>query len=100
MKAAGFTQDSSMRMALPGIPGSGYADYATDVGIHVFHGQNHRLSLSPRGSDQEVPKAKAAIAEANGTAPTGHGRVRRGRSTETGASAGAESGKDEHGTIS
>jgi hypothetical protein len=102
MKAAGFTQDSSMRMALPGITGSGYADYATDVGIHIFHGQNHRLSLSPRGSDQEVPKAKAAIAEANGTAPTGRGRVRRGRSSETGAGAGAgaANGKDDHGTIS
>ena len=62
MKAAEFTQDGSMRMHLPGIPGSGYADWATDVGIHVFHGKNHRLSLSPRNSDQEVPRAKAAIA--------------------------------------
>lgn len=66
MKEAEFAQDGSMRMPLPGVPGSGYADWATDVGIHVFHGRNHRLSLSPRGSDQEVPKAKAAIAAAAG----------------------------------
>lgn len=76
MKEADFIQDGSMRMPLPGVPGSGYADWATDVGIHIFHGKNHRLSLSPRGSDQDVPKAKEAIAAANG-------RVRK-------AAAGAE----------
>lgn len=74
MKEAEFTQDGSMRMLLPGLPGSGYADWATDVGIHVFHGKNHRLSLSPRGSEQEVPKAKAAIAAANGLAK---GKIRK-----------------------
>jgi hypothetical protein len=68
MKAAEFTQDGSMRMLLPGVPGSGYADWATDVGIHVFHGKNHRLSLSPRNSDQEVPRAKAAMTAAKGRA--------------------------------
>jgi hypothetical protein len=74
MKAAEFTQDGSMRMLLPGIPGSGYADWATDVGIHVFHGKNHRLSLSPRNSDQEVPRAKAAIAASKHASK---GRARR-----------------------
>jgi hypothetical protein len=74
MKAAEFTQDGSMRMLLPGVPGSGYADWATDVGIHVFHGKNHRLSLSPRNSDQEVPRAKAAIAAAKNSAK---GRARK-----------------------
>jgi hypothetical protein len=74
MKAAEFTQDGSMRMLLPGVPGSGYADWATDVGIHVFHGKNHRLSLSPRNSDQEVPRAKAAVAAAKHSAK---GRTRK-----------------------
>jgi hypothetical protein len=96
MRIAGFTQDGSMRMPLPGVPGSGYADYATDVGIHVFHGQHHRLSLSPQGSDQEVPKAKTAIAAANGDATAR--RVRRGRSSEAGA--GAQNEKDDHGMSS
>ncbi|WPH01140.1 Hypothetical protein R9X50_00397500 [Acrodontium crateriforme] len=48
MKHAGFIADSSMRLPLPGEPGQGYADWATDVGLHVFHGKDHRLSLSPR----------------------------------------------------
>lgn len=91
MKEAEFVQDGSMRMPLPGVPGSGYADYATDVGIHIFHGRNHRLSLSPRGSDQEVPKAKAAIAAANG-------RVRKAASKES-SEAGAEDDHD-HGMSS
>lgn len=88
MREAEFMQDGSMRMPLPGIPGSGYADWATDVGIHVFHGRNHRLSLSPRGSDEEVPKAKAAIAAKNGSA---RGVVRK-------ADTGAED--DSNGMIS
>jgi hypothetical protein len=92
MKAADFTQDGSMRMALPGVPGSGYADYATDVGIHIFHGRNHRLSLSPRGSEQEVPRAEAAIAAMNSAATE---RVRKARkTTEAGAA------NDEHGMTS
>ena len=48
MKQAGFVTDSSMRIPLPGEPGQGYADWATDVGLYVFHGKDHRLSLSPR----------------------------------------------------
>lgn len=58
MKNVGLIEDGSMRVPLPGIPGSGYADWAKDVGLHVFHGREHRLSLSPRGSDTEVPKKK------------------------------------------
>ena len=58
MAAANFTQDSSARVPLPGIPGTGYADSATTVGLFVFHGQGHRLSLSPRGSEEKVPRVK------------------------------------------
>ncbi|KAK3699998.1 hypothetical protein LTR37_016158 [Vermiconidia calcicola] len=58
MKKAGLIEDGSVRLPLPGIPGHGYADWATDVGLHVFHGREHRLSLSPRGSDNEVPRAQ------------------------------------------
>ena len=57
MKEAGFTQDSTMRCSLPGLPGDGYADRATDVGLHVFHGSKHRLSMSPRvRSEEDVPQ--------------------------------------------
>lgn len=56
MALAGFSQDGSVRVPLPGRPGDGYADYATDVGLHIYHGQNHRLSLSPRESAQEEPR--------------------------------------------
>jgi hypothetical protein len=95
MKAASLTQDGSMRVSLPGVPGSGYADHATDVGIHVFHGQNHRLSLSPRGSDREVPKAKVAIAVARDAAT---GQMRKGKSS--GTEAGAEAETDDRGIAS
>lgn len=54
MKEAGLVEGGSMRMGLPGVPGTGYADAATDVGLHCFHGNNHRLTLSPRGSEEEV----------------------------------------------
>lgn len=57
MLDAGIIQDSAVRVKLPGLPGSGYADGATDIGIHVFHGKGHRLSLSPRQSDKDVSKA-------------------------------------------
>ena len=58
MAAADFTQDSSTRVPLPGIPGTGYADAATNVGLFVFHGKGHRLSLSPRDSEERVTKTK------------------------------------------
>jgi len=59
MRNAGFVEDGSCRLELPGEPGSGYADWATDIGLHVFHGREHRLSLSPRErSEEDVPKAK------------------------------------------
>ena len=60
MQNAGMVEDGNMRVSLPGIPGTGYADGATDVGLHVFHGREHRLSLSPRGSENEVLKASRA----------------------------------------
>ncbi|KAK3718931.1 hypothetical protein LTR37_004847 [Vermiconidia calcicola] len=58
MKTAGLVEDGSVRLPLPGIPGTGYADCATDVGLYVFHGREHRLSLSPRGSENEVARAQ------------------------------------------
>jgi len=60
MKNAGLIEEGSMRLPLPGQPGDGYADWATDVGMHIFRGKDHRLSLSPRNaSEEEVPKADA-----------------------------------------
>ncbi|KAK4540246.1 hypothetical protein LTR36_009651 [Oleoguttula mirabilis] len=57
IKGAGFIEDGIIRLPLPGEPGSGYADSATDVGLHVFRGREHRLSLSPRErSLEEVTK--------------------------------------------
>ena len=58
MRNAGLIEDGNMRLPLPGTPGQGYADWAMDVGLHVFHGRDHRLSLTPRNnSDESVPKA-------------------------------------------
>lgn len=58
MAGEGFVEEGVMRLSLPGSPGTGYADAARDVGVHVWRGKGHRLSLSPRGrSDEEVPKA-------------------------------------------
>ena len=59
MQEAGLIEDGSMRVSLPGLPGTGYADVATDVGLHCFRGTQHRLSLSPRGSEEEVPRVKS-----------------------------------------
>ena len=56
MREAGLIEDGRMRVLLPGVPGSGYADAARDVGVFVFRGKEHRLSLSPRGSEEEVPR--------------------------------------------
>jgi hypothetical protein len=59
MKNAGLIEEGSMRLPLPGRPGQGYADAATDVGMHVFRGKDHRLSLSPRNrSEEEVPTTR------------------------------------------
>lgn len=59
MKSAGFVGDSNTKVPLPGDPGQGYADWATDVGLHVYHGQDHRLSLSPRQrSEESVDKVR------------------------------------------
>lgn len=66
MKNVGFVSDSSMRLPLPGEPGQGYADWATDVGLHVFHGKDHRLSLSPRdGSGNTEPKTQNPFEQLN-----------------------------------
>jgi hypothetical protein len=63
MKTAGLIMEGSMRLPLPGEPGAGYADWARDVGLYVFHGKEHRLSLSPRNrSEDEVPKSQQAKA--------------------------------------
>ncbi|CAK3841591.1 UPF0665 family [Lecanosticta acicola] len=58
MRNAGLVEEGTMRLPLPGEPGSGYADWATDVGLHVFRAKEHRLSLSPANSEGEVPRVK------------------------------------------
>ena len=58
MRDAGLVADGNMRLPLPGIPGTGYADSATDIGLHLFHGREYRLSLSPGGSESKVPRVK------------------------------------------
>ena len=50
MRAAGLIEDGKIRVPLTGEPGTGYADWATDVGVHIFRGREHRLSPSPRAS--------------------------------------------------
>ncbi|KAF2769877.1 hypothetical protein EJ03DRAFT_361762 [Teratosphaeria nubilosa] len=61
MMEAGLIEEGSMRLPLPGMPGDGYADWAKDVGLHVFHGKEYRLSISPRsGSEEDVPKSQSA----------------------------------------
>lgn len=62
MKNAGLVDEGSMRLPLSGEPGDGYSDWATDVGLHIFRGKGHRLSLSPRNrSEEEVPTAAPVI---------------------------------------
>jgi predicted nicotinamide N-methyase len=59
MRTAGLIEEGCMRLPLPGEPGLGYSDGATDVGMHLFRGKDHRLSLSPRNrSQEEVPQAE------------------------------------------
>lgn len=48
MAAADLVEQSTLRVPLPGIPGNGYADSATDVGLHVFRGRLRRPSVGPR----------------------------------------------------
>jgi len=56
MRNSGFVSEGSMRLPLSGLPGYGYSDTATDVGLHIFSGREHRLSITPRtGSEEEVP---------------------------------------------
>ncbi|KAF2725579.1 hypothetical protein K431DRAFT_309204 [Polychaeton citri CBS 116435] len=66
MKAAGMVMDSKIRVPLAGAAGDGYADWAKDVGIFVFHGRDHRLSLSPRSTSEEE------TATTSGGAHAGH----------------------------
>lgn len=61
MKNAGFIDEGSMRLPLAGQPGQGYADAATDVGLHVYRTKEHRLSLSPRNRSEEEVPTKATI---------------------------------------
>lgn len=59
MRDAGLIEEGNMRLRLPGQPGQGYSDWATDIGMHVFRGKEHRLSLSPRERSQEEVETKA-----------------------------------------
>ncbi|KAK3075684.1 hypothetical protein LTR53_000726 [Teratosphaeriaceae sp. CCFEE 6253] len=60
MHDAGFVEGGSMRLPLPGMPGSGYADWATDVGLHVFLGSEHKPSRGPEeGSEVGVSRARS-----------------------------------------
>ncbi|TKA72303.1 hypothetical protein B0A55_07155 [Friedmanniomyces simplex] len=65
MRDAGFIEGGSMRIPLPGEPGNGYADWAGDIGLHVFHGREHRFSLSAKErsakrSAEGVPKVETS----------------------------------------
>ncbi|CZT17978.1 uncharacterized protein RCC_03817 [Ramularia collo-cygni] len=66
MRNAGFIEEGSMRLPLAGQPGQGYADSATDVGLHIYRTKDHRLSLSPRNrSEDEVP-TKSTVGDIDG----------------------------------
>ena len=71
MQNAGFIEDGRTQIPLPGLAGTGYADTASEVGVYVFRGREHRLSLSPRGSEEEVTTI--------GASGGGRGRSGRGR---------------------
>jgi SAM-dependent methyltransferase len=59
MQDIGIIAEGSLRLPLPGTPGSGYADTATDVGLHIFRGKDHRLAITPRSaSDESVPQVE------------------------------------------
>ena len=61
MKSAGLIEEGNMRLKLSGEPGQGYSDWAEDIGLHVFRGKDHRLSLSPRnGSENQVPTVRTS----------------------------------------
>ncbi|KYG50722.1 hypothetical protein M433DRAFT_76 [Acidomyces richmondensis BFW] len=51
MAREGFVEEGVMRLSLPGSPGTGYADSAGDVGVHIWKGKEHRLTLSPKGGE-------------------------------------------------
>lgn len=73
MKEASLIEDGKMRVPLPGEPGTGYADWATDVGIHGFRGREHRSNLSPRESFTEG-KGTAMSNKENGASSTQRAR--------------------------
>ena len=56
MKNQGLIEGGSMRVSLPGIPGSGYADAATDIGLHVFHGQAKTAGNIEQKSQRTKPR--------------------------------------------
>jgi hypothetical protein len=61
MKSAGLIEEGNLRLKLSGEPGQGYSDWAEDIGLHVFRGKDHRLSLSPRnGSENQVPTVRTS----------------------------------------
>lgn len=81
MHNAGLIAEGSMRLPLPGRPGHGYADRATDVGLHLFRGKEHRLSITPRtGSEEEVPKASNAGASSSASPSSQTSNARRSKS--------------------
>lgn len=63
MKNAGFIEEGNMRLPLAGQPGQGYADWATDVGLHIYRTKDHRLSLSPRNRSEEEVPTQATVEE-------------------------------------
>ncbi|KAK5164129.1 uncharacterized protein LTR77_010220 [Saxophila tyrrhenica] len=73
MAQAGLIEDGRTRVRLPGLVGTGYGDGATDVGLHVFHGKSHRVSLSPRGSEEGVMQVRPGSAR-SGRRKRGEGR--------------------------
>lgn len=59
MRNVGLIEEGQMRLRLSGEPGQGYSDSAEDVGLHIFRGKDHRLSLSPRNaSEEKVPTTR------------------------------------------
>ncbi|KAF2156964.1 hypothetical protein K461DRAFT_8113 [Myriangium duriaei CBS 260.36] len=44
---AGLLQSSKASLPLPGLPGTGYGDFSTDVKVHILHGPSYRATYSP-----------------------------------------------------
>lgn len=62
MREQGLVEDGSARIKLPGLPGTGFADAATDIGLHVFRGGGDEALAGGRpGSGRKERRERAEL---------------------------------------